>query len=303
MGLPAARVTDMTACPMATPAVVPVPHVGGPIAPPCCPTVHTGGVPQARVTDMSICAAGPPAQIVTGSPTVLVGGMPAARITDKTSHGGMIITGFPTVLIGTAGGGGGGGGGAGGAGAGAAAGAGGAAGGAAAAAGGAGNPAAPATHQQSALDNFSTQEQSNSCVVATSRNMIRYYTGVDVPESQLRDEMRQIMGRPNHNFETQPINPAHAEQLLENHGVPSTVRNNQSLDDIENLTSNGDPVMVGFRNPGHRVAVSGVETDANGDRTFVVMDPASSYNGQPRRMSESDFNNRYNPNAIVIDPD
>lgn len=95
---PAARVTDLTACPMVAPG--PVPHVGGPIAPPCEPTVITGFQAQARVGDKAICAAGGPATIVRGSATVFVGYMPAARIGDPTSHGGAIVTGFPTVLIG-----------------------------------------------------------------------------------------------------------------------------------------------------------------------------------------------------------
>jgi uncharacterized Zn-binding protein involved in type VI secretion len=96
MGMPAARMTDMHVCPMVT---VLVPHVGGPILPPCCITVLTGGLPQARVTDLAVCV-GPPDVIVLGSFTVLVGGLPAARITDMTAHGGMIASGLPTVLIG-----------------------------------------------------------------------------------------------------------------------------------------------------------------------------------------------------------
>jgi len=92
----AARVTDMHVCPMFT---GPVPHVGGPIIPPCEPTVLTGGLPQARVGDMLTCA-GPPDVIAMGSSTVLVGGMPAARMGDVTAHGGAIVLGCPTVLIG-----------------------------------------------------------------------------------------------------------------------------------------------------------------------------------------------------------
>lgn len=111
MRFPAARISDMTLCPLVTGIV---PHVGGPIVPPCCPTVITGKMPQARVSDLSICAAGGPAAIVTGAWNVLVGGSPAARITDMTSHGGRIVTGFPTVLIGMQGGGSDGGGGGGG---------------------------------------------------------------------------------------------------------------------------------------------------------------------------------------------
>jgi len=66
MGQPAARLTDMHVCPMST---GPVPHVGGPISGPGCPTV-------------------------------LIGSMPAARMGDTCGHGGTIILGCPTVLIG-----------------------------------------------------------------------------------------------------------------------------------------------------------------------------------------------------------
>ncbi len=96
MGQPAARVTDMHTCPMVTGVV---PHVGGPILPPCCPTVMVGFLPAARVTDMALCV-GPPDMIVKGSTTVLIGYLPAARMGDQTVHGGVIVMGCPTVLIG-----------------------------------------------------------------------------------------------------------------------------------------------------------------------------------------------------------
>ncbi len=96
MGLPAARITDMHVCPLVTGII---PHVGGPIIPPGCPTVLIGGVPAARVGDMAICT-GPPDSIMLGSATVLIGGVPAARMGDVTSHGGTIVAGCPTVLIG-----------------------------------------------------------------------------------------------------------------------------------------------------------------------------------------------------------
>ncbi|HXQ15804.1 MAG TPA: PAAR domain-containing protein [Caulobacteraceae bacterium] len=94
--MPAARAGDMHVCPMVTGVV---PHVGGPILPPCAPTVLTGGMPQARISDMLVCV-GPPDVIATGSSHVLVCGMPAARMGDMTAHGGAIIIGLPTVLIG-----------------------------------------------------------------------------------------------------------------------------------------------------------------------------------------------------------
>jgi uncharacterized Zn-binding protein involved in type VI secretion len=106
MGKPAARLTDMHVCPMVTGII---PHVGGPIAGPGCPTVIIGGLPAARVTDMGVCV-GPPDLIALGSTGVLIGGLPAARMGDMTAHGGSIVFGWPTVLIGDAGGGGGGGG-------------------------------------------------------------------------------------------------------------------------------------------------------------------------------------------------
>lgn len=108
---PAARIGDMHTCPMVTPGVPPIPHVGGPISK-GQPNVLVCMMPQARITDMAVCV-GPPDLIVKGSAGVLVGGMPAARMGDNTAHGGVIVMGAPTVLIGeSAGGGGGGGGGA-----------------------------------------------------------------------------------------------------------------------------------------------------------------------------------------------
>ena len=96
MGQPAARVTDMHVCPMVTGVV---PHVGGPILPPCAPTVLTVGLPQARISDLLTCV-GPPDVIAVASTTVLVSGLPAARMGDMTAHGGVIVLGAPTVLIG-----------------------------------------------------------------------------------------------------------------------------------------------------------------------------------------------------------
>jgi uncharacterized Zn-binding protein involved in type VI secretion len=104
MGKPAARVGDMHVCPMLTPGVPPVPHVGGPILPPGCPTVLIGGMPAAGIGDMCTCV-GPPDTIILGSISVLVGGKPIARLSDNCAHGGMISVGLPTVLIGESGGG------------------------------------------------------------------------------------------------------------------------------------------------------------------------------------------------------
>ena len=96
MPFPAARLTDMHVCPMVT---VLVPHVGGPVVGPGCPTVLIGGMPAARVGDMAVCV-GPPDVIALGAFTVLIGGMPAAYLGSVTAHGGAIVLGCPTVLVG-----------------------------------------------------------------------------------------------------------------------------------------------------------------------------------------------------------
>ncbi|WDE14348.1 PAAR domain-containing protein [Thalassomonas haliotis] len=99
MGQPAARITDMHVCPMQTPAVPPIPHVGGPIIGPGAPTVLIGGMPAAVVGDSVTCV-GTPDSLVMGSTTVLLGGKPAIRMGDTSAHGGSIVAGMPTVLIG-----------------------------------------------------------------------------------------------------------------------------------------------------------------------------------------------------------
>lgn len=99
MGKPAARLTDMHVCPMVTPGLPPIPHVGGPIVGPGCPTVLIGSMPAAVMGDMCVCV-GPPDTIIMGSTGVFFGKMPAARMGDPTAHGGSIILGFPTVMIG-----------------------------------------------------------------------------------------------------------------------------------------------------------------------------------------------------------
>ena len=126
MSKPAARISDMHVCPMVT---VLVPHVGGPILPPGCPTVLIGGLPAACLGDLLTCVGppdsivmgsatvligampaatatsmcvcvGPPDVIALGSFTVMIGGKPAARMGDMTAHGGSIVLGCFTVLIG-----------------------------------------------------------------------------------------------------------------------------------------------------------------------------------------------------------
>ncbi|MCP5244467.1 MAG: PAAR domain-containing protein [Burkholderiales bacterium] len=96
---PASRITDMHTCPMQTPAVPPIPHVGGPITGPGVATVLIGNLPASVVGDMCVCV-GPPDTVVKGSSTVMISGRPAVRMGDTTAHGGSIVAGLPTVMIG-----------------------------------------------------------------------------------------------------------------------------------------------------------------------------------------------------------
>lgn len=67
---PAARASDMHTCPKVEPG--PVPHVGGPILPPCSTTVLINMMPAARVGDKATCV-GPPDTIVKGDSTIMIG--------------------------------------------------------------------------------------------------------------------------------------------------------------------------------------------------------------------------------------
>ncbi len=96
---PAARITDMHICPMVTPGLPPVPHVGGPVIGPGVPAVLIGKLPASVVGDTCTCV-GPPDTVVKGSATVLIGGKPAARMGDTCAHGGTIAIGCFTVMIG-----------------------------------------------------------------------------------------------------------------------------------------------------------------------------------------------------------
>ena len=89
----------MHTCPMVTPGLPPIPHVGGPIVGPGQPNVLIAGMPAATVGDSCVCA-GPPDTIIKGSATVMIGGKPAVRMGDTTAHGGSIVLGAPTVIIG-----------------------------------------------------------------------------------------------------------------------------------------------------------------------------------------------------------
>jgi uncharacterized Zn-binding protein involved in type VI secretion len=89
----------MHVCPMVTPGLPPIPHVGGPVIGPGVPTVMIGKMIASVVGDNCTCV-GPPDTIAMGSTTVMIGGKPAARMGDLCGHGGSIVLGCPTVMVG-----------------------------------------------------------------------------------------------------------------------------------------------------------------------------------------------------------
>ncbi|GLR16682.1 hypothetical protein GCM10007940_12970 [Portibacter lacus] len=98
----AARLTDMHVCPMVTPGVPPIPHVGGPIIMPIMgKPCLIGGLPAAGSGSMCTCV-GPPDSISPACATnkVMVNGTPLAKVGDMTIHGGSIVMGCFTVMIG-----------------------------------------------------------------------------------------------------------------------------------------------------------------------------------------------------------
>ena len=98
---PAATLTSMQVCPMLTPGLPPIPHVGGPITGPGAPTVLLEGLPASVEGDECVCV-GPPSSIAMGFPTVLIENKPVTVVgMSITDHGGSVVgPGAVTVIIG-----------------------------------------------------------------------------------------------------------------------------------------------------------------------------------------------------------
>lgn len=97
---PTAFVGDMHVCPMASPSVPPVPHVGGPIVMNTDPTALISVLLIGTVGSQATCAGIPPVDtVVMGDPTFLVSSSPSAVAgVSITSHGGTIPMGQPLYL-------------------------------------------------------------------------------------------------------------------------------------------------------------------------------------------------------------
>ncbi len=271
---PAARITDMHICPAVTGVV---PHVGGPIIPPCAPTVLTGFLPQARIGDLLTCT-GPPDVITTGSATVLVAGQPAARITDKTVHGGVITVGLPTVVIGD---------------------------------GGAARASISAAQARTILGAaaFPGQQNFGNCGVQSVAQIIFLATGQRLGEVPLLNSaVAQGLanpGTPGVAATRGGTSAAARQTLLQQNGVASTVvttsqaalgtaiRNRQGvIINVDAGTLWGNPAQVGS---GHAVVVTGGTFDAHGNLQTVTVNDTGA--GTVSNMPAATLTNAANARA------
>ncbi|MCZ8487033.1 type VI secretion protein [Vibrio lentus] len=83
----AARLTDMHVCPMQTPAVPPIPHVGGAISGPGVPTVLVASLPKRDAWGHVRLLSGLQIASSKAVPPALIMSKPAARMGDTTNHG------------------------------------------------------------------------------------------------------------------------------------------------------------------------------------------------------------------------
>lgn len=244
-----------------TPGAPPVPHVGGPVLPPCSTNVQTNNLPQARGTDRLTCSGGPPNFIVTGSGTVLVNNLPAARLTSKTMHPppGFLVGASPNVLVGGP-----------------------------EAGVTLGNPVAGEVECLKAAAgraSHSTKQSYGNCGVESARQIINRATGGNISEQTLLDS---AVDSGNAIAGADPVHdPAHhgatysnqRENILANNGVPST-RQEASMGNITQAVAEGRGVITAHdvsvlwgpaNTGGHAIVVTGIEYDANGNPVNVMV--------------------------------
>ena len=216
--------------------------------------------------------------ITEGEPRVLINGKPPARITDGVSCGGRISTGFSRVRIGRA------------------------------TSRVVGNVEAGMKMCQAAKKgrkSGKTSQSYNNCGVESVRQLINQATGSNLTETQLLQHALDTpfgngyeagrgippdtaKGDPPVPFGTAPrpqdggTNPYTRQAILNDYGVPSTVEDN-NLDNISTALSNGQGVTADVdagilwgnttkpRAFNHEVTVTGVEYDANGQISNVII--------------------------------
>jgi len=282
-GKPAARAGDSHVCPLSD---GPKPHVGGPILPPCEPTVLIGGQPAARMFDSAQCASPAPDQIAAGAFPVPIGGKPATRIGDLALHGGSVTSGCPTVLIGLAG-----------------------------VAGNVLMGTAMCRAAGAGRASQSSQQSYNNCGVESSRQIINHSTGANLTENGLLTTAINnglAEGTPGGALSAASggTSAIARQAILASNGVPSTIVTT-SAESLGLALSRGQGVIASLdaaflwgppTPPGslHAVTVTGVEYDDAGNRTAVVInDTGTGQCGQRVPAGQFDRATSAHPNSQV----
>lgn len=154
---------------------------------------------------------------------------------------------------------------------------------------------------QGSLENPTTpvyaQEESQSCVIASSRMIAETQTGRNIPESDLRAQST-AMG-PGGYDPAGGTDMTLGDDLLRENGVSGASEFGPlSIDDLDAATANGDPAMVRLQHAGgggHAVVVDGVSTAPDGTRMITIRDPGGS--GSSQTMPVTQFQNDYYGNG------
>lgn len=232
-------------------------HEGGPILPPCEPTVLVNGKAHARVTDMAYCN-GPTDMVVTGSATVKVGGKMATRLKERTMHTGKILPpcspdtfiGGPSAGIST------------------------------------GNPQAAARHCTGQI------QIGNDCGVASALPIVNKVNSTNLTEQQLFDwslnndfssRVTDAAGATNYTKSGMTF-PGELADLLSSKNVPAK-STWQTFQGIQKAVAEGKGVISlhwagrlvnGFSFAMHWVNVTGISYGSNGKpKTVTMMDSSS----------------------------
>lgn len=251
----AARVKDLHLCP----AFTPLPHVGGPIKAPASRNVETNSLGAARTTDELTCVVvGLTNFIVTGSATVEINGKLASRQWDKTMHPGpgVILTGSGNVEIGGAR--------------------------AGATLGEVDNAAAQCRAAAAGRTSGSVSQSYNNCGVESARQLINR-NGNGIGEDTLLNEALASgdAGTEATRFASGGTGPDGRENILDSHGVPSH-QVSQGLGNITQNVAEGRGVITShdagvlwndprYAGGGHAIVPTGMEYDANGKLTNVIV--------------------------------
>lgn len=153
------------------------------------------------------------------------------------------------------------------------------------------------------------QEKNDSCAIASTK-MALNRVGVDVNESDLRDESTKIDGG-YHNKSKWGTNPSSLDNLVnDNYGEKASATYNnpstQSISNLDTAAENGEGIVVTVKNSewfgeanAHSVTVVDVVTE-NGEQMVLVNDPWPPGDGKRIAVSVSEFESAWYGDAMYV---